>query len=167
MMKIRALLIAVMGICAVVAVSGCGYSAKPTLPAHLKTIAVPGFDNRTFYVDLGNELTNAVRHKIRTDSYLTLSGDKNANCELTARIIRYDKVILRDNIKDETAEARVIITAVISLRDNVKGGFLFKDKEVQGSWTHLIPRGQDENYARANAVRDLAENIVNAVTYVW
>ena len=42
-------------------VSGCGYTASPALlPPHLKTVAIPVFENGTPEARLEEEITNAV-----------------------------------------------------------------------------------------------------------
>jgi len=40
--------------------AGCGYSFRGNLPAHIKTVAVPVFQNRTQVAGLENTITSAV-----------------------------------------------------------------------------------------------------------
>src|SRR5499426_1353338 len=75
-------------------VSGCGYTASPALlPQHLKTVAIPVFENATPEVRLEEELTNAVILKFVQDNHLKVVDEKTANAVIRGKVTQYKNAV--------------------------------------------------------------------------
>src|SRR6185369_13891210 len=73
---------------------GCGYTASPALlPQHLKTVAIPVFENATPEVRIEEEITNAVILRFIQDNHLKIVDEKTANSVIRGKVTQYRKAV--------------------------------------------------------------------------
>lgn len=156
--------------------SGC-YSTRTNLPAHVKTIAVPTFENRSYNDEytrkLEVELTEAVRQTFLQNGQLTLVGRDKADLILEGAVMRLDRQPVRIDRFGEAAETRIIIHAQVELYDVREAKYVFKktqmanDAEKAESGVYNLRRGEFEGLGRKKAIEDLGRAIARKVLDRW
>ena len=162
---------------AIAIVQGCAYSTHNALPPHMKTIAVPMFNNRTFIDDytrkLEVEVTDAVRAAFIQTGELKLAGREDADLILEGDVMKLDRSILRTDRFGDPAEVRVSIRARISVYDVKEAKHLFEHALITNSeknnesGVYNLRRGEDEQSARKQAVEDLGRQIARRIVERW
>ena len=93
MKKIRLILIVLVFIVLTLMFSGCGYRLTglgKQIPDHIKTIAIPDFENKTTRIEAEQFVTFAVKEEFILRSSLELvSSRSNADSILEGEIIRF------------------------------------------------------------------------------
>jgi len=153
---------------------GCGvYSTNPgLLPGHIKTLAVPAFDNRTVQVGLDQEITQAVITRFVEDNHLRVVGEGEANAVLTGAVIDYKNTVFGFTGREQAQEYRVQIAVAVRLLDKVKNRELWRDENLiktQNYYVVAVPgqTAQDEVSGRQEAIRKIADEILSRTIENW
>jgi len=153
---------------------GCGvYSTNPgLLPGHIKTLAVPAFDNRTVQVGLDQEITQAVITRFVEDNHLRVVGEGEANAVLTGAVIDYKNTVFGFTGREQAQEYRVQIAVSVRLLDKVKNRELWRDENLiktQNYYVVDVPgqTAQDEVSGRKEAIRKIADEILSRTIENW
>src|SRR6185436_15914604 len=88
-MRRRATRLVLPLILGVLVAAGCGYSLRGNLPAHIKTVAVPVFRNRTSEPGVENFLTGAVVEAFSTNGRLRVVRPDRADSILEGEVVGY------------------------------------------------------------------------------
>jgi len=153
--------------------SACSYSPNPALfPAHLKTIAVPVFQNRTSQPALEDEVTTAVVNRFIRDSKLRVVAEDQADLVITGAVAGYKNAVFGFNAQEKAQEYQVAVTVVVTVRDRIKNRELWKDDGLVRTANYFVtaPAGQEpqtEAQGRASAVDKLADAILNRTVENW
>ena len=158
-------------------VSGCAYTAHNGLPPHLKSIAVPVFNNKTYVTDYTRKIevdvTDAVRKTFVQEGELKLAGREDADLILEGEVTRTDREILRTDRFGDPAEIRYIVRTRISLYDVKEAKYLLKNELVTNtdrkaeSGGYNLRRGESEDLGQSNAITDLGRAIARRVVEKW
>jgi len=170
--------VAIVLICIIaVSVTGCAYRAKGSLAQHIKTIAVPVFNNRTHIDDYTRkievEVTDATRAAFLQGGELKIAGREDADLVLEGEIISFHRDTIRSDRLGDPVETRLIVRARISVYDVREARFLYKDLVVTNgerkteSGVYSLRRGETEQVARQKAVEDLGRQISRHVVEHW
>lgn len=161
----------ILGFVLCVATMGCAsYKLGSTLPANLKSIAVPVFINAANYPQLEIETTSATIQEFQRDGTLKVMERQHADLILEAKLIRYGLVPLRyarsDNVS--ATEYRVILQAEIKLTQR-NGKVMFDQMKVRGESTFQFAGdiATAQKQALPQTARDLAHRIVEQVVEAW
>jgi hypothetical protein len=104
-----------------VATGSCGYTTSPAmLPSHLKTIAVPVFENATTEYTLEQEVTEAVIAKFVQDNHLKVVDEREANLVVRGKVTLYRNAVFGFSEAAQAQEYRVTISIAVTLKDHVK-----------------------------------------------
>ena len=162
---------------AVVLVQGCAYTTRNALPPHIKTIAVPMFNNRTFIDDytrkLEVEVTEAVRNAVIQTGELKLAGREDADLILEGDVIKLERDVLRSDRYGSPNEIKIAIRTRISVYDVKEAKHMFKNALVtnsersEESGVYNLRRGESEDMARQQAVTDVGKTILRRVLDRW
>ena len=153
--------------------AGCSYSPNPALfPTHLKTIAVPVFQNRTTQPALEEEVTTAVVNRFIRDSKLRVVSEDQADLVITGGISAYKNAVFGFNAREQAQEYQVAVTVVVSVRDKVKNRELWKDDGLVRTANYFVTASpgqapQTEAQGRVAAVDKLADAILNRTVENW
>jgi len=154
--------------------SGCGlYSfSGNTLPSHIKTIAVPIFQNDSKDPQIGNEVTDAITQRFLTDNRLKIAGEKRADAVLEGKVISYENKVYNYTSSQTPESYIVVIRIAATLRDASKNKEIWKDDQMTVSAVYsVIPNTvqplNDEASARAKAETDLAEDVLAHTFEQW
>ena len=152
----------------VIAGSGCGpYSFNASrLPGHIKTVAIPVFENVTPEPGLEQEVTQALTAEFVRDNTLRVVPESRADSGLYGRVIRYQNRVFGYNAQAQTEEYEVLIEVEVEFKDLVKRKTLWKEEALLGRTTYFVVAtvGQapkDEVTGRAEAIRNLASDLLN------
>ena len=159
------------------ALTGCAYTTKNGLPARLKTIAIPVFDNKSYYHDYTRkievEVSDAVRKTFVQTGELKLAGREDADLILEGEVTGIDREILRQDRFGDPAEVRYVVKARISLYDVKEAKYLLKNTLVTSAegkgeaGVYNLRRGESDDLGRQKAVEDLGRLIARHVVEKW
>jgi len=120
--RLRALL--VLG--AALLAAGCGYSLRGNLPDHLKTVAIPIFQNRTPVPAVENFLTNAVVNAFSTNGRLRVTTVDRADSILEGEITSYYLQSIAYDAAANIRQYRLTVTLNLRFRDVRRNEMLFQ-----------------------------------------
>jgi hypothetical protein len=166
----------------VVGGAACGYSFSGTsLPTHIKTIAIPMFQNESLDATIASEATRGITESFVADSRLKLAREGNADCVLEGKVVGYERNVYSYSA-GEVPEAYIIVVRVaVILKDRVKNRDLWSDEGLTATATFPAVSGetvsegtsggegppQNEEDARAAAIRNLAQDILARTLEQW
>lgn len=122
----RAFLVAAAGWLA-----GCGYTVRGTLPAHIKTVAVPVFRNLTEEPAIEGFLTRAVVEAFSTNGRLKVVGREQADAVLDGEIIGYSVSSIAFDRDANVRLYRLVVTVNLSMHDVRQKTVLFQQAGVR------------------------------------
>lgn len=152
----------------IVLLTGCGaYSFSSSGAAHLKTIAIPIFENRTSEFGVNESLTAAVVNEFTRDNTLKVTERRGADSVLEGTI-----VIIQDRAgsytsNEKVADIQVFVTVTVKYEDIVKRKTIWEDEIVQ--WGTFNPDlGTDSREIAINeAIDKIANEILNKSVSSW
>ncbi|TDJ60234.1 MAG: hypothetical protein E2O42_04815 [Nitrospina sp.] len=135
---------------------GCGYQmagrGASQLPPHLKTIAIPVFENSSAEPALQRPFTEALRRAFITDGRLRLVNDQNrADLVMTGTLTKYWIRAVAFNSLDVAIEYWVYLEADVRVEDRVQNRTYLKQK-LQTRWDYLA----DDSVVSSEASRQEA-----------
>jgi hypothetical protein len=153
------------GLALAVLVGGCGYSVSGNLPAHVKTVAVPIFKNKTQEPAVENVITAAVVNAFVTSGRLKVVPIDGADSILEGEITGYSVDSIAFNPQINVTEYRLRVTVNIRFRDVRNDAVLWTQDgleeranfRVQGQVSDTIAR---EDVAARQAAVDIGRRIV-------
>ena len=156
--------------------SGCGYTAKTTLPQDIKTIYVNTVQNKipleqTYVYTPGLEIsiTNAMIRRFHQDGNLKIVKKKEADAVLVADLIGFQQEGLRFNSLESAEEFRMYIVMSLKLKDQKTGEIIWEEPNFTGDAEYFVSsvRSLAREEAAQRAVDRLARNIVDRVVEDW
>ena len=164
--------------------NGCGYTTTALLPKDTNSIYVSNFENkidpsrdvsdrRAFYSylpGLENIITRTVVDKFIFDNNLEIKKEYNADLLLKGKLTDFKLSPLSyEGGGDSVAEYRVEVFVDIELYNNFEGTLMWQEKGFTGESSYTIagPNSKTESEAIRDAVKDLAQRIVERTVEVW
>ena len=145
-----------------VALQGCGYSTGSMMPEGVQRLAVDVFANDTFYREIEVTLSREISNELRQRSPVIVARRRHADAVLTGRITSVLLPTLIENDRDLISEQAVIVTAEVTLTD-LRDGTVLQRFTAANRAEYVVERGESRETAFAEALRDLAEDIVNTL----
>ena len=149
-------------------VSSCGYySLKGSLPPHLKTIAIPLFDNQTAEFGITETLTDAVIDEFVRDGSLKIAERSNADVVLVGTIAGISDRAGAYDQQEVVQDVKVYITVRVECTDQVKRQTMWDERITQfGSYDPAEgPDGRATAYDEA--FDKLSQDILNKTVSNW
>jgi len=167
-----------LGLVALILAAGCGYALAGrgnALPAHIRLIGVPEFENSTPYPDLERVVTESVRTEFQSRGRFRVQPEAGGmDAVLTGRIVRLDLTPATLTTSLQASRYTVTIVVAVEFRDQTNNdeviwanpAMTFRDEfDVPSTASGLDPTAafrQD-----INAVERLAKNFARtAVTSI-
>ncbi len=153
--------------------AGCAYTVRSgALPAHLRTVAIPVFENSTTEYALEQDLTNAVIDRFIRDNSLKVVDERSASAVLRGKIIEYRNSVFGFSEQNRAQEYRVSITVQVSFKDVVKNRELWSEAALQKTANYYVqPVGGDsartEADGRRTAVGKIADEVLARTVQGW
>jgi outer membrane lipopolysaccharide assembly protein LptE/RlpB len=120
-----------LALLALVALAGCGYSWRGTLPPHIRTVGVPVFANRTQWPNIEGPLTAAIANAFATDGRLKVVRPADADAILEGSIVNYQVTVIAYDLNANPQQYRLFVTVDVLFRDVRRGVILFEQRGLQ------------------------------------
>lgn len=173
-MLIRLAQVAILLALILSALSGCGlYSfSGNTLPSHIKTVAIPIFQNDSQDPGVGNEVTEAITQRFLNDNRLKVVGEKRADAILDGKVTSYENKVYNYTAGQTPQDYIVVIRVEATMRDASRNKEIWKDDQLTVSAVYSVQGGStqpltDEGSARQKAIKDLAEDVLAKTFEQW
>jgi outer membrane lipopolysaccharide assembly protein LptE/RlpB len=148
------------------AVAGCGYSLRGTLPPDIRTVGVPIFTNRTPQPAIEALVTRAILDAFATQGRLAVASPDVADAVLEGEIVTYDVVSIAFDRRANVQQYRLVLTLNLRMRDRRRDTVLFQrtglreqaDFRVFGTVAETIAR---EETAVRQAALEIARSVVS------
>ncbi len=143
------------------------YSLKGSLPPHLKTVAIPLFDNRTAEFGITETLTDAVIDEFIRDGSLKIADRSAADVLLLGTIVSVSDRAGAYDQQEVVQDIKVYITVRVECTDQVKRHTLWKERITQfGSYDPAEgPEGRSTAYEQA--YEKISQEILNKTVSNW
>ncbi len=156
---------------AIFLIYGCRYSfTGASVPPHLKTIAIPVFDDQSGYgrATLREELTNKIIERFIRDNTLKIADKSSANSLLEGVIVNIQDSPVVVGAGERVVKSRITITVKVSFYDMVKRVKVWErtfsnwgEYELEGNVQLNLQNGIQQ------AIDKLSEDILLATVANW
>ena len=149
--------------------SSCGYySFKGALPSHIKTVAVPLFENNTSYPNVREELTNMIVDEFIADNSLTITDESNADIIISGIINSINQRAATVTGGETVEEYHIYVNVKVKCED-VKNNKALWEKTFSeyGSMDAGIADDTEREIAIIAAMEKITENILNNTLGYW
>ncbi len=146
----------------------CGYySFKGALPSHLKTIAIPLFNNKTPFAEAPEALTNQLTDAFMEDNSLAIVDESKADMLLTGSV---ESILVKPAIVtagETVSESKVVVRIHVKCEDKVINKVIY-DKIFEDYGLMEGSGSLDEREAAIQtAIEQLTDKILNATLSGW
>ena len=143
---------------------GCGYTVRGTLPAHINTISVPIFRNRTQEPAIESLITRAVVEAFSTNGRLRVVGSEQADAVLDGEITGYSVNSIAFDKDANVRLYRLLVTVNLRLRDLRQHTVLFQQNDVREQADFRVQSAVSQTISREEtALRSAATDIGRAI----
>ena len=163
--------------------TGCGYTTRPGLAPHLKTVYIKPFANKIDVTRLSSgderfpiyrhqmevDLTKAVISRYQFTGLLRPARAEQADCRLEGELIDFRRDALRYNASSQVEEWRLNLVVNLRFVDQTTDTVLWEENGFTGDTTYfaLGTTAESESGALDRAVTDLARRIVERSVESW
>lgn len=153
----------------ILATLGCGvYSFSGSANPHLKTVAVPIFDDQTAEFGVKEQLTNAIIASFNRDNTLKIADRRAADVIVAGTILRLNEQAGAYTSQEQVQEIRVYLTAKIKCDDVQKRKILWEEELTQfGAYSPGGANSGDRQSAITEAVEKIATEVLNRTVSGW
>jgi hypothetical protein len=151
--------------------SGCGtYHVTSAVPAELRTISVPVFENKTGYPELGAIVTQYTLRELQREGTLEIAPMESASLKLLCTVnSKRHPISFSREYGTRASEYRYTLVAQVTLVERSTGKLLLDNVEISGSTTFLtnddLLTGMQNAAPRVS--KELARNIIDTVLALW
>ena len=163
--------------------SGCGYTTRPGLAPHLKTVYIKPFVNKIDVTRLSSgherfpiyrhqmevDLTRAVINRYQFTGLLRPARLEQADCRLEGELTDFRRDALRSNASSQVEEWRLNLVVNLRFVDQTTDTVLWEESAFTGDTTYfaLGAKAESESAALDRAITDLARRIVERSVESW
>jgi predicted nucleic-acid-binding protein len=149
------------------AAGGCGYGLSPKMATHIKSVAVPTFQNQTLEYGLEEEITQAVIDTFTEDNNLRVVSEDRADSVVYGVIKAYKRRVAGFSAQEIANEYEIAIIIDVVVRDRVKSKELWKEDALARTTNYFVDQVESESDGRRQAVKQIAEDIVSRTVQGW
>ena len=162
---------------------GCGYTTRPGLASHLRTIYVQPFVNKIDVTQLTStdgrfpiyrhqmeaDITKAVINRYQFTGLLRPATRERADCRLEGELVAFRRDALRYNASSQVEEWRLNVVVNLRLIDQTTQTVLWEEPSFTGDSTYfaLGSNAESESTALSRSITDLAQRIVERTVEDW
>ncbi|MCG3155895.1 MAG: hypothetical protein DKINENOH_02503 [bacterium] len=150
-------------------VAGCGvYSFSGSANPHLKTVAVPIFEDRTAEFGVKEQLTEAIIASFNRDNTLKIADRRVADAIVSGTILRLNEQAGVYTAQEQVQEIRVYLTVKIKCDDVKKRKVLWEEELTQfGAYVPGGANSGDRQSAINSAIDKIATEVLNRTVSGW
>ncbi len=150
----------------------CGYGLSSKMNPHIKTVAVPIFENVTLEKGVEEMLTSEIINVLQENRQLSITAERRADSVILGEITHYRQVPFSYDTSEEVQEYKVEIIARVEYEDKKKRKTLWSEERILGWATYFVTEtaGQEveeEEDAQQRAVEMIAEEIKTKTVEGW
>lgn len=162
-------LILCMTVISLIALLSCGhYTFSGSMAPHIRTIAIPLFDDKTAEFNVKEQLTDILINEFTRDNTLKIADRRNADSIIEGVLLRIEDRAGAYNSQENAQEMRVYITIDISYFDVKKNRAVWQERLTQwGSYDPQKSGDQGRQEGIAEALDKLATEILNRTVSGW
>jgi hypothetical protein len=147
--------------------NGCGYySFTGASAGHLRSVAVPPFENRTAEFGIAESLTQSLIDAFTVEGTLKVRGLSSADAVLYGTVVRIDDRPSAFTADETVEQYKVTVTVRLRFEDRVKGKVAWEESMSQFG---LYPTGNSADRQRGieDAMEKLSEDILSKTVSGW
>ena len=158
----------------------CGYTTRPGLASHLKTVYVKPFTNRIdvtqasvsterfpiYHHRMEVNLTNAVLDRLQFTGILRPASREKADTRLEGELVGFRRDALRYDQNSQVEEWRLSLIVNLKFVDQTTNTLIWDEENLTGDTTYLVA-SESESSALNRAFIDLARRIVERIVENW
>lgn len=147
-----------------VALWHCSYYSfsGSSLPSHLRTIAIPMFENRTTEFGVPEDITDALINEFTQDNTLKVVDQRAADSIIEGTIVNIREQAGAYNQQEQVQEIRIYIRIKAKFEDLKKNNIMWEEEITQwGTYSPDSPSG--ENSTRQDAIAEAISKIVTDI----
>ncbi len=150
------------------ATAGCGiYSfSGSSIPTHIKSVAIPLFDDRTAEFGIKEQITDALIDEFIKENILQIRDEQDANSIIRGTITRVTDVPYTFDASENVQEFKVNIYVDIEWYDQINNIALYEGKIV-GWGVYPADAPDDRELGLEEAVERLRTEIINQTLSGW
>ncbi len=164
-------------------IAGCGYTTRPGVASHLRTVYVKPFVNKIDVTQLttGDErfpiyrhrmevdLTTAVVNRFQFTGLMRPAAMNRADARLEGDLVSFRRDALRYNASQQVEEWRLNVVVNLRFFDQTTQTLLWEEPNYTGDTTYfaLGSNAESESTALDRAITDLARRIVERTVENW
>lgn len=149
--------------------SSCGYySFKGSLPSHIKTVAVPLFENNTEYPNVREDLTNMIVDEFISDNSLSITDESNADLIVSGTITSISQRAASVASGEQVEEYHIYVNVKVKCED-VKNNKALWEKTLSqyGVMDASTADDSERESAILIAMEKITEDILNNTLGYW
>jgi len=146
----------------------CGFYSfsGSTLPSHLKTIAIPVFEDRTAEYGVRNTITDALIAEFTKDNTLKIANPRNCDSILEGIITNIRDEAGTYNTSEQVQDIKVHVSVDVKFRDVKKNNIIWEEKLTH--WGTYEPGKADGRKGGIeDAINKLVAEILNKTIAGW
>ncbi len=151
----------------------CAYTTNTALlPSHLKTVAIPVFENATTEYTLEQQVTDAVIQRFVADNHLKVVDERSADAVLKGKITLYRNAVFGFSEQVKAQEYRVTIAVAVVFKDQVKNREIWADPNIVKTANYYVQdvpgqTAKTELDGRQEAITKIADEILSRSVEGW
>ncbi|MCE5249245.1 LPS assembly lipoprotein LptE [bacterium] len=153
--------------------AGCSYySVSGSLPGHIKTAAVPLFENKTVEAGIVEDLTDAIEAAIIKNGNMKITGEFQADAVVKGTIVELIDEADTFSKSESAKQFKIRIFADVQFFDRVKNKAIWEENKMEG-WARYDASGSSgsdgltREEAISEALKMLAEKIIDNTVSGW
>ena len=163
--------------------ASCGYTTRPGLASHLRTVYVKPFTNKIDLTQLTNDyerfplyrhgmetdVTEAVLKRFQFTGLLRPSGPDKADSRIEGELVEFRRDALRFNAAQQVEEWRLNVVVNVKFYDVRAGTLAWEEARLTGDTTYFATGANAESEATAldRAIEDTARRVVERTVENW
>lgn len=152
----------------------CAYSTSTALlPPHLRTVAIPVFENTTSEYLLPQEITDAVIARFVQDNHLRVVPERTASSVVRGKVVGYRNAVFGFSDQTRAQEYRVSVTVSVVFKDLVKNREIWSDPNLIKTANYYVTpvpgdtTAHTELEGRQAAILKIADEIIARSVQGW
>lgn len=163
-MRPRALAVLLVSLAAAVALGGCGYSLRTSMPAGIKSVHVPVLENRTAEPGIEDFITSALTQAVVGTGARIAASAADADASLEGSIVEYRLISLSFDSSANVTSYRLIIALALTFKDLKQNKVIWKQDRVEERADFVVSGQVTQTLAREQvAVQRAAVDVARAI----
>jgi len=150
----------------VFSIIGCTYTFNPSLPPHIKSLAIPVFENETLRYGIEEVLTIYLIEAFIADGSLKVRDEKKADSVILGKIVKYEKQPYLYDEYEKVSAYRITVGVDVVFKDKIKDKVLWEEKGLEEWGTYIVENETEEDGIKEASNR-LKDTILKAIAQGW